>query len=131
LERNAHNSSSHPAQGDSRIGNLLRLLLGTDKDGEGVAALTALKRVLRASGLDHHTLAAAVESGLSAISRIPADEGATNGWRSTTFFCHAHRDYLTVREAIFIDSILDGYQTLTPKQAKWLSDIEAKLRGRP
>jgi hypothetical protein len=131
LEHNAHNASSHPAQGASRIGNLLRLLLGTDKDGEAVAALTALKRVLTASGLDHHRLAAAVERGPSAGSIIPAAEQATVDWRSTAFFCRAHRDYLTVREAIFIDNILDSYQTLTPKQAKWLSDIEAKLRGRP
>jgi hypothetical protein len=45
LEDTGHSASGHPAQGAS--------LLGTDKDGEAFAALTALKRALRASGLDH------------------------------------------------------------------------------
>jgi hypothetical protein len=43
-----------------RIGQLLRLLLGTDSDGEALGALHALRRALRAAGLDHHQLAAAV-----------------------------------------------------------------------
>jgi hypothetical protein len=51
LEHTANSASGHPAQEASRIGNLIRLLLGTDKDGEAVAALTVLKRVLTASGL--------------------------------------------------------------------------------
>jgi hypothetical protein len=37
---------------------------------------------------------------------------------------------LTAHEAIFIDNILDSYQMLTPKQARWLGDIEARLCGR-
>jgi hypothetical protein len=52
LEHTAHSASGHPAQGASRIGNLIRLLLGTDKDGEAVAALTVLKRVLTAQPVE-------------------------------------------------------------------------------
>jgi hypothetical protein len=120
---------NHPAQRASQIGKLLRLLLGTDKDGEAVAALTALKRALTASGLDHHALAAVIERGLSALSISPPVQRTTDDWRSTASFCRAHRDDLTEREAIFIDNLLASYRTLTPKQEKWLYDIEAKLRG--
>jgi hypothetical protein len=36
---------------------------------------------------------------------------------------------LTAHEAIFIDNILDSYRMLTPKQAKWLGDIEASIES--
>jgi hypothetical protein len=83
---------------------------------------------LTASGLDHHALAAVIERGLSALSIIAPDQRATDDWRSTASFCRAHRDDLTAREAIFIDNLLARYRTLTPKQEKWLFDLEAKLR---
>jgi hypothetical protein len=98
--------------------------------GKAVAALTALKRALTASGLDHHALAAVIERGLSALSIIPPVQRTTDDWRSTASFCRAHRGDLTEREAIFTDNLLASYRTLTPKQEKWLYDIEAKLRGR-
>jgi hypothetical protein len=47
-----------------RLANLIRML-ASDKDGEVLAAVAALKRTLAGSGADLHTLAASVESANS------------------------------------------------------------------
>jgi hypothetical protein len=115
---------------------LLRLILGTDKPNEALAGVAALKRTLTSAGLDHHALAAVVESGLSASPTPPPppppapdfDEDGVPDWRSTAHYCRHHRDRLSEREAIFIDSILRSHRDLSEKQANWLWAIEARVR---
>ena len=132
---NRNTARQHLAQAPAvgRIAQLLRLALGTDKSGEIVAAVAALKRTLEAGGLDHHALAAVVESGLSASPAPPPpapdfDEDGVPDWRSTAHYCRHHRDRLSPREAIFVDSILRSHRDLSEKQAAWLWSIERRLR---
>jgi hypothetical protein len=135
---NRNTARQHLAQAPAvgRIAQLLRLALGADKSGEIVAAVAALKRTLTASGLDHHALAAVVESGLAAPLPPPTppppapdfDEDGVPDWRSTAHYCRHHRDRLSEREAIFVDGILRSHRDLSEKQANWLWAIEAKLR---
>jgi hypothetical protein len=112
----------------TKIAQLLRLILGTDQSGEIVAAVAALKRTLATGGLDHHALAAAVERGLSAPLTPEPDPDGVPDWRSSAHFCRHHREQLSPREAIFIDSILASYRDLSEKQINWLWAIEAKVR---
>jgi hypothetical protein len=133
LNRNTARRTSAQAPAVGRIGQLLRLILGTDKPNEALAGVAALKRTLTSAGLDHHALAAVVESGLAAPLPPPTpapdfDEDGVPDWRSTAHYCRHHRDRLSEREAIFIDSILRSYRDLSEKQAAWLWSIERRLR---
>ncbi len=60
-----------------KVGKLLRLL-SSDKDGEVVAATSALKRTLEAAGLDLHDLAGAAERALQQPATPPQQHRATN-----------------------------------------------------
>jgi hypothetical protein len=81
-----------------KIAKLVRLL-ASDKDGEVLATVGALTRVLQAGGRDWHDVAAIVESGLrpaqptgSNLSRStwgPPDPDPGN-WQSLAWFAHYH-----------------------------------------
>jgi hypothetical protein len=109
----------------NRIGQLLRLLLGSDKAGETIAAVAALRRVLSAAGLDHHDLAAAVEAGLR-VPLVPLDDNYEEEWKSIARYCDLHSDALSDKEAQFVRNILK-YRKLSEKQLDWLADIQARL----
>jgi hypothetical protein len=109
----------------ARVSQLLRLTLSTNRDGEALAGLAASRRTLEATGLDIHAVADAVEAGLG---RSPAPFHEPD-WRSTARFCRSRPDLLNEREARFIATIMKRDQPLSPKQQKWLSDIESRLRG--
>ena len=109
----------------TRVGQLLRLAISTDKDGEALNALAAVRRTLDASGIDLHVVADAVVAGLG---RPPAPIQELD-WRDTARFCRSRADLLSEKEARFIATIMSRDRPLSPKQDKWLSDIEARLRG--
>jgi hypothetical protein len=79
-----------------KIAKLVRLL-ASDKPGEVIAAVAALKRALQAAGHDLHDLADAVEVGLCPKRRTrrpvswsppapPLDD-----WQAMAWFLHFHR----------------------------------------
>jgi hypothetical protein len=99
-----------------RIGKLLRML-SSDKDGEVIAAVGALKRTLAAGDLDLHDLADAVEAGLGGQhQQPPADQRRTWGppapsgddWQSMAWFCHHHRFELRKDDREFVADCLLG-----------------------
>jgi hypothetical protein len=49
----------------SKVGWLLRVALGSDKTGEIVAAVGALKRTLTSGGFDSHAFVDRVEAGIA------------------------------------------------------------------
>jgi hypothetical protein len=97
---------SRKKQIDTKIGKLIRLL-GSDKDGEVLAAVGALRRALRADGRDLHDLADAVALGLKpsttpASSPTPARRPQSrpawappdpdlDNWESMAWYAHFHR----------------------------------------
>jgi hypothetical protein len=108
----------------TRIGALLRLSLSTDKPGEAVAALAALRRALEAAQLDLHDLAAAVETGLKDLPPAPPPprprqeppQDPSRDWRAEVRFCDRHRDQLEGHECGLIDTLMRWRGTPTPKQ---------------
>jgi hypothetical protein len=109
-----------------RLGQLIRLLLGTDKSGEIVAA-AALKRTLTTAGLDHFALANAVEIGLRTM---PEPEPEPDPWQRMAQWCHERRDRLTKTDADFVANIMKRVVAPSPRQRRWLDDIVNKLQER-
>jgi hypothetical protein len=50
-------------------------------------------------------------------------------WRRAARFCHNRSDLLTEKERVFIDQLMRRDWPLSQKQERWLSIIEARLRG--
>jgi hypothetical protein len=114
-----------------RIGQLVRLL-GSDKDGEIVAAATAINRTLIAAGSDLHHLANVAERALQRPPPAPP-----RPWSAAEIirFCAAHDGLLNDRESQFIWS-MEGQvfrlgESFEPseKQRGWLAAIYVKVRG--
>src|SRR5258707_468774 len=92
LPRRVSRKKSTPI-GVDRIGKLVRLMLSTNRDGEALAAVGALKRALDVAGLDCHAVADALATGLRPVPQRqlwgPAEPDLTN-WQSMAWFCHFH-----------------------------------------
>jgi hypothetical protein len=99
-----------------RIGQLIRLL-GSDKDGEVVAAARALGRTLTSIGADFHTLADTIERSAPAahcgcedhraIARRLLDSGAR----------------LSAKEWSFVADMANRFGSLSERQEAWLRAI--------
>lgn len=97
--------------------NFVRLL-ASDREGEVVGAARAILRVLKTAGADN-------EDGFRSVDGIP-------WWHAMAVFCQDHSARLRGNETNFIDDIV-GWSTWrepTPKQAKWLQSVYARLGGR-
>jgi hypothetical protein len=111
-----------------KLVKLLRLVFSSDKDGEVIAAVAAVKRLLASAGLDAHALADVVEHGTKSIAvphvdRVDDDDGDD---RSAIWFAFHRRYSLTPRDRQFIEG-LTRWHALSAKQRKWLGDICAKI----
>jgi hypothetical protein len=108
------------------IGKLLPRLASCHA-GEVVATARAIERLLRASGHDWHDLAAAIAAPPVAktISSTTARPGALD-WHLMTRQCLSRACALTPRDYEFLTSIA-FFRTLSPKQAKWLTDIHRRV----
>ena len=120
----------------TRIGALLRLSLSTDKPGEAVAALAALRRALGSAGLDLYQLAGAVEKGLQTPPAAPPPrprqeppQEPSRDWRAEVKYCHRHRDRLAEHECGLIDTLMKWRGTPTPKQLEWLGRIVQRIKA--
>ena len=107
-----------------RIAALVRLVLGSDKDGEILGAVEALKRTLAAAGLDHHRLAEVIEAGLPK----PAAPEIGDDWRALARFCQQHIGKLTPKEAAFVATLARYKRPPSEKQVGWLISIAGRLR---
>lgn len=107
--------------------------LGTDQDGEKIATVNAIGRILNAAGLDWHDLAAALtaldEPQQEDLKREP-DEGSATWWQ----VAHWLRDrvhLLRRNEADFVQNLagrpINGPPP-TAKQLKWMGDIYLRVR---
>ncbi len=108
-----------------RIGQLIRLL-GSDKDGEVVAAARALGRTLRSAGADFHVLAADIESLASKRRRHPADD-----WADTIRWLNANSHRLRAKERAFVHDMTVWDGEPTARQRAWLEALVERLGGAP
>jgi hypothetical protein len=122
-------------------------VLGSDADGEALAAARAIKRTLHGAGLDMHALAEAIGT-TSKPTPVPCTfragpvpsyrpsrrrprtftEKQTGNHRRMARYCRDN-DYgrLSRREREFVWRIADLGRELTIPQADWLTDITDRL----
>jgi hypothetical protein len=110
-----------------KLGKLIRLL-SSNRDGEVLAAVHALKRVLDGGKLDIHALADMVEAaGVS-----PARHGKTRepSWNQIARECASRPDLLRDHERAFVSDMVRWTAARgepTPKQATWLRSIYVRV----
>jgi hypothetical protein len=139
-----------------RIGKLLRLL-GSNQDGEVLAAVAALKRICESENLSFHDISAMVEKDgelrfsedeAKSIYQEGYDRGEEQGrkqsehevtefhdadgrprWHAIAMYCQEKRDHLDSRHHEFIDDMagLTVWRVPTPKQGKYLLSLFFKL----
>ena len=135
-----------------RLAKLVRVL-SSDKEGEVVAAATAITRVLKENGHDIHTLADLItnrrnEASPEAIQRAyrtgfkdglrhdegndgdDADDRHVTAWRDMAKFCVARSDRLKTYERDFVTQMLRWTalgREPSAKQARWLDYIYTRL----
>lgn len=99
-----------------RIGQLVRLL-GSDRDGEVLAAARALGRALKSVDADFHTLAHIIETSAPADNHGSADARAMAAWliRSGA--------RLSEKERTFICQMATWRGEPSEKQTSWLLSI--------
>jgi hypothetical protein len=117
-----------PAASD-KLAKLVRLL-SSDKDGEVLAAASAIKRTLAAAGSDIHALADALcRPQPKEPPRRPWHEDG-NDWHSKACECQAHSEQFSEREQEFIDSMVGwtAFREPTEKQQAWLLSIFRRIR---
>lgn len=102
-----------------RLDPLIRRL-SSDHEGERLATVAAIERVLRAHGLDFHDLAGVVGDGIAHRELMTGDTGRI-------FYCLAHAPLLSDWERGFCGSLL-GFRRLSPKQLAHLDRIVARLQ---
>lgn|SRR5262245_61274734 len=123
-----------------RIAKLLRLL-ASDKPGEVVASVHALRRLLRSAELDLHDLANVVE--FSARREIPRFETTADNpfshmrrasaqndvIREMIRRCHEHSELLSRKETMFLHSIAKWRGPLSSGQVAWLYALYERTGG--
>jgi hypothetical protein len=118
-----------PAAND-KLAKLVRLL-SSDKDGEVLAAASAIKRTLAAEGSDIHALADALcRPQQRQESRRPPSPPREDDWHGMACECQARSYRLSEREQGFIDDMVDwtAFREPTEKQQAWLLSIYRRVR---
>jgi hypothetical protein len=104
-----------------RIGQLIRLL-GSDQDGEVVAAARALGRTLASVGEDFHTLADTIErSTAPAVHRGCDDHRAMARWLLNS------GARLSPKEFAFVADMANRFGSLSTRQEAWLLAIYERV----
>ena len=111
-----------------RVARLLLLMLGTDQDGEALAARLALTRTLRAAGADMHVLAREIES--PAPRSTFHEDAHPSDWRAKLKICLDHKHFLSSWECGFLESMCKWTGQPTVKQADRLDAIFNKVQVR-
>jgi hypothetical protein len=110
-----------------RIAKLLRLL-ASDKPGELVASVQALRRVLGSANLDLHDLANVVE--FAARREAPQVASATADVREMIKCCRECSDLLSEKELAFVRSMAKWHGQPTERQMAWLPSLyERCMKG--
>ena len=141
-----------------RLAKLLRLL-ASDRDGEVVAAVTALKKTLEGAGLDHHDLADMVTGKrgrgitpqeMQNVEREAYRAGFRDGqrnaehddgrddddeisWHDVAKFCLERSQWLEPHESDFVKNMerwTRRGRKPSEKQRQWLDGLNTRLQRR-
>jgi hypothetical protein len=106
-----------------RLGQLIRLL-GSDQDGEVVAAARALRRTLASVDADFHSLAATIERSTPEVSN------RGQYWRDMArWLINESGAHLTPKEQAFVCDMATWPGELTDRQEAWLRAIFERASG--
>jgi hypothetical protein len=101
-----------PAIDVRKLTKLMRLL-GTDKDGELLAAVAAIGRVLLASDMGFSDLADVVEAGFKPKRQQPTrwtpPAPDPDYWESLAWYAHFHRQHLATSDRDYVHDVLLGH----------------------
>jgi hypothetical protein len=113
-----------------RIAKLLRLL-ASDKPGELVASVQALRRVLGSANLDLHDLANVVEfAARREAPQVALTTADDDDAREMIRCCRECSDLLTNKELAFVRSMAKWRGEPTKRQMAWLSSLyERCMKG--
>jgi hypothetical protein len=124
-----------------RIAQLIRLL-ASDREGEVLAAVRALRRTLASAGADFHDLAQAVENAAVApsprtdrrssrprTSRSRSAACESIGWQASVRWLLDHPARLTPRGREFVEDMAGWAGKPTKRQAAWLLAILERVGG--
>jgi hypothetical protein len=109
-----------------RLAKLIRLL-GSERDGEVLAAVSAMRRTLQTAGLDLHAIAARITDGDPDVKRDAYTRGYSEGKRDaeanamTVYAAGGTREWRDVAEFC-------ATRAHAPKQQEWLRSIRDRLR---
>jgi hypothetical protein len=112
---------------------LLIPLLASDKDGEVIAAVTAIRKTLAGTGSDLHELARAISAPTQIVYKTVFREAErpAGEWAAKANYCNAARDALAPKEREFVADMAVRLQHMrepTEKQAAWLDAIFHRLK---
>lgn len=110
---------------ENRLGRIIALL-GSDKDGEVLAAVAALRRTLKANGADLHDLISLLEGKVKVVHE-KGGPSAPLSWREKIVACQRERDFLTEWERGFLESMSMWNRKPTEKQSAVLDRIYKSL----
>jgi hypothetical protein len=136
-----------------KLEKLLKLALGSDRDGEVIAATRAIQRTLSNAGSDIHELAERIRGGKLSEAEMRKiydagyeagkDEGAVEkgfgdvtagpSWLQMAQYCAEHDNgRLTPREREFVDDMTRWCTRREPteKQGKWLHLLYVRIGRR-
>ena len=108
-------------------------MLGTDRDGEIVGTVHAIRRTLKSAGCDLHDLALVVErAALPVVVDQPRQEPAPapelKPWQLTAMHCiRAGMGRLKPAELDFLRGMVHWLGEPSEKQARWLDAIASAL----
>jgi hypothetical protein len=130
-----------------KLPKLIRML-SSDSDGERIATLHAIGRVLSLNKMDWHTLADYIERGAPQKSEEddpfswdseeptythftdkPHQQWDHKDWEALINFCMDHLTYLNERETEFVTDMNVNLRRWMPtkRQGSWLRDIYKKI----
>ena len=103
------------------VAKLIRLL-SSDRDGEVVASVRAMRRVLAAAGLSLHDLADAIE-----LPDQTSHGGKFDDWRVMAKACARCPHLLSEREISFVRTMTRWRGKPSRKQSEWLQAIYDRI----
>jgi hypothetical protein len=110
-----------------KIGKLIRLMASTI-DGEALGAVRALGNALEGAGADFHYLADLVRANWQDPEEVVIQLCPRPKWQRLADELLKFPDILLDKEFAFLANMSRSPFEPTPRQWKWLGDIEARLR---
>ena len=112
-----------------KIGKLIRLMAST-LDGECLNSVRALDGVLHSVGADFHFLADIVRANWQDPEAVVIQMRPRPEWQTLASELLKHPEILLDKEFTFLANMSRSPYPPTPKQTKWLLDVESRLPRR-